>query len=218
MRGIWYPIVHMNKIMKILITLVVALMVSVGIIQANEGNVVLTGTDVSCEGVSLWKGNSYRVVGRCEGLVYPYATQLEHYVLWAKAIDKSEIVRVGEVERGYWDGSVKDSYTDLYLTAESNGLPRRPSETQVASGVVSGFGFSDSEAVTAPIATPAPLAEENDESMTVQNEVDKKIISNSTAGDVIGKIVRSLLVIVAVVIVIVIGTSLVFRRRGSVST
>ena len=208
----------MNKITKILVTLIVALIASTGITQANEGNVVLTGTDVSCEGVSLWKGNSYRVVGRCEGLVYPYATQLEHYVLWAKEINKSEIVRVGEVERGYWDGSVKDSFTDLYLTAESNGLPRRPSETQVASGVVSEFGFSDSEIVTAPIVTPAPLVEESDESMTVQNGVEKKTISSGTAGDVIGKIIKSLLVIVAVVIVLVVGTSLVFRKRGSVST
>lgn len=208
----------MNKIMKILITLVIAFVMSISVAQANEGSVMMSGDDVSCEGVSLWKGSSYRVMGRCEGLVYPYATQLEHYVLWARVVGDGEIVRVGEVDRGYWDGNVSDSYTDLYLTAESDGLPRRPSDVVVASGSVSDFGFSRAEVDNKPVSTPAPLVPDSADSMTVQSGTDQVDVSGTAAGDVIGKIVKSLLIIVAVVVVLVIGTSLVFRRRGSVST
>ncbi len=208
----------MKQLFAGFVAIVFSLILTTNVVIANEGTVELSGSDVSCEGVSLWKGNSYRVVGRCEGLVYPYATQLEHYVLWAKTTGKGELVRVGEVERGYWDGNVSESYTDLYMTAESNGLPRRPSDNSVVSGMVREFGFSASESVSAPVATPAPIASENTGEMTVQKGAEAVSASTGAVGSVIGKIVRSLLVIIAVVVVLVIGTSLVFRRRGSVST
>lgn len=208
----------MNKIFSVLVSLVFALIITASAVSANEGSAILSGDNVSCEGISLWKGSNYRVVGRCEGLVYPYATQQDHYVLWAKTAEGGELVRVGEVDRGYWDGNVADSFTSLYLTAESDGLPRRPSTSQVASGSVAEFGFSNSEEVSAPVSTPAPLGQDETGSMTVQGVDASADTSTGAVGSVIGKIVKSLLIIVAVVIVLVIGTSLVFRRRGSVST
>lgn len=187
-----------------------------GVAQANEGNVALTGTDVACEGVSLWKSSNFRVTGRCDGLVYPYATQQDSYVLWARTETRGEIVRVSEIDRGYFDGNVPESFTDLYVTAESQGLPRRPSETQIASGTVTLFSFDKGQ--DAAVATPAPLAQPESESMTVQNGIAGTVAAGTTAGSVIGKILRSLLIIIAVVVVLVIGASLIFRRRGSVST
>lgn len=186
-------------------------------VRANEGRVELTGAEIACEGISLWKGRNYRVTGRCDGLVYPYQTQKDHYVLWAKALDNGVLVRVADVETGYFDGSVGERFTDLYLTAESDGLPRRPSSDQVASGKLSGFGFTSGEEAG---PTPAPLAQEETSggTMTVQKAAESVTASSATVGSVIGKIVRSLLVIIGVVIALVIGTSLIFRRRGSVSS
>lgn len=206
----------MKKLLFGLSAIVLALTVLAGGAQAREGRIEISGDEVACEGVSLWKERNYRVTGRCDGLVYPYETRLEHYVLWAKTDERGEIVRVSEIENGYFDGNVSDAFASLYVTAESDGLPRRPSATQIASGTVSLFSFVKGEEGPA-IATPAPLAEEAGTGTTVQSAVGNAT-SGSQVGEVIGKIVRSLLVIIGVVIVLVIGTSLVFRRRGSVST
>jgi len=206
----------MKKLSAGVVALIFVLSALTGSAQAREGSLSISGNDVLCEGVSLWKERNYRVTGRCDGLVYPYETRLEHYVLWAKTDERGELVRVSEIDRGYFDGNVSDAFTSLYVTAETDGLPRRPSESQVASGTVSLFAFAGGDKVA--VATPAPLLEETaGEGITVQDAVSKAG-SGSQVGDVIGKIVRSLLVIIAVVVVLVIGTSLVFRRRGSVST
>jgi len=211
---LWYPIVSMKKLVLVLVVWVGALAWTARV-QAQEGTVALSGEGVVCEGISLWKERNYRVTGRCEGLVYPHATQLEHYVLWAKPVGRSELVRVAEVDRGYFDGNVSEGIEALYMTAESDGLPRRPSSTQVASGGVTEFSFATGE--VQPVETPAPLGESETqkEGLTVQNGAGAA--SSGAVGAVVGKIVKSLLVIVGVVVALVIGTSLVFRKKGSVS-
>ena len=183
----------MKKMFIYLTALVIALAVTAGDVQAKEGTVELSGTSVSCEGVSLWKERNYRVMGRCDGLVYPFDTQLEHYVLWAKTDVRGELVRVGEITRGYFDGNVADSFSSLYVTAEGDGLPRRPSSSQVATGVVSKFAFARDGAVVEPVSTPAPIADNAGESMTVQNGATSQASSGNAVGEVIGKILRSLL-------------------------
>lgn len=189
-------------------------------VKANEGYLSLTGDNVACEGVSLWDRSSFRVTGRCDGLVYPYATQQERYVIWGKTTERGELMRISEVERGYFDGIIQDNFTDLYVTAEAESLPRRPSSAQVASGKLEAFAFAKGE--SSAVATPAPLAqqatqENNNGTMTVQNGAAAATATGSTVASAIGKILRSLLIIIAVVVVLVVGTSLVFRRRGSVS-
>lgn len=209
----------MKKIFLALGALVVFGLLATDRVAAREGVVELSGSDVSCEGISLWKERNYRVTGRCQGLVYPYKTQYEHYVLWAKTDGNAEFVRVGEIDRGYFDGNVNSAFGTLAVTAETDGLPRRPSELQIASGTVSGFEFAKDEGGTAVESQTAPTAESagEEESMTVQGEAVGADSAGSTVGSVIGKIVRSLLVIIAVAVVLVVGTSLIFRRRGSVS-
>jgi len=206
----------MKKILVGLFALSLMIVFGAANVEAREGAVKLSGGDVACEGVSLWKERNYRVSGRCEGLVYPYETQYEHYVIWAKTDNREEVVRVGEVDRGYFDGNVGSAFSSLYVTAESDGLPRKPSTMQVASGSVSPFSFATSGGVVEPLATPAPAT--TNESMTVQDKATSTVSSTSTVGSVIGKILRSLLIIIGVVILLVIGTSLIFRRRGSIST
>ncbi len=185
--------------------------------QANEGTVELSSSVVSCEGVSLWNENSYRITGRCEGLVYPYQTQYEHYVIWAKTDVKGDLVRIDEVERGYFDGSVAANFGSVYITAETSGLPRRPSDKTVVSGKIVGFSFDNTVTEVAPAATPAPAAADNG-TMVVQNGATQTVATSSTVGKVVGRILSSLLVIIVVVVVLVIGASLIFRRRGSVSS
>lgn len=204
---------YMKNWLTLLVVGIIALLAP-GTVLAHEGLVTMSNKNVSCEAISLWREGRYRVTGRCEGLVYPYATQYNYYSLWAKSEARGEIVRVGQVDKGYFDGSTSSAFTNLYLTAETESLPRRPSDKAVVSGSVAAFSFDKSQDTTVPQATAAPTTKS--ETMTVQQ--GQAASSGSTVGVVIGRIVRSLLIIVAVVVVLVIGTSLVFRRRGSVST
>lgn len=206
----------MKQILTALVALVLSIFVFAGSANAKEGHVTMSNSDVSCEAISLWKEGRYRVSGRCEGLVYPYATQYNYYVLWAKTDSRGEYTRVGEVVKGYFDGGIAESFSNLYITAETNNLPRKPSGKNVVSGSIKAFAFDKSEDTTVAV-TPA-ATETSTGTMTVQdNASTSTATSNTTVGKVVSKILTSLLVIVAVVVALVIVTSLVFRRRGSVS-
>ena len=188
--------------MKKLIGLFVCLFVFAGVAAAHEGSLDLTSGSVSCKGVSLWQDGGYRVSGRCDGLVYPYETMYNKYVLWGKTVDRGEIVRIAEIDRGYFSGNITSTFEAMYVTAEKDGLVRKPSDKQIVAGKVTPFSFDKSQATVAPIV--------KETTATVQPKT-------ATVGTVVGKIVTSLLVIILVIVVLVIGASLIFRSRGSVS-
>jgi hypothetical protein len=196
--------------MKKLLALVACLFVFAGSASAHEGIVDLTNSDVSCKGISLFQDGNYKVSGRCDGLVYPYETTYNKYVLWGKTVSRGEIIRIAEVDRGYFSGYIGSTFESMYITAEQDSLIRKPSERLVVSGKVAAFSF-DKSAVT---ATPAPSVAPASTNTTVQTT---PATTTSTAGTVIGKIVTSLLVIILVIVGLVIGASLIFRSRGSVS-
>jgi len=188
--------------MKKLIGLFVCLFVFAGVAAAHEGSLDLTSGSVSCKGVSLWQDGGYRVSGRCDGLVYPYETMYNKYVLWGKTVDRGEIVRIAEIDRGYFSGNITSTFEAMYVTAEKDGLVRKPSDKQIVAGKVTPFSFDKSQATVAPIV--------KETTATVQPKT-------ATVGTVVGKIVSSLFVIILVIVVLVIGASLIFRSRGSVS-
>ncbi|KKU88594.1 MAG: hypothetical protein UY18_C0011G0003 [Microgenomates group bacterium GW2011_GWF2_47_9] len=182
---------------------------------ANEGNISLSNPSVSCQGVSLWNESAYKVNVRCNGLVYPYQTQYEHYVAWAR-LENGNFAKIGEIDRGYFDGNVPDNFSSVIVTAESEGNARKPSDKQILSGDVTPFSFDKSKTTTEtiqPAVTPAPGTVKNGTTV-VQEAVSK---NGASVGSVIGSILKSLLIIVGVIIVLAVGASLVFRKRGSVS-
>lgn len=200
----------MKQITGILAALVIGLL-SASPALAREGNIQLSNSDVACEGVSIWRESAYKVTGRCQGLVYPYETLYDHYVIWAK-LDNGNIVRIDDVERGYFEGNVSESFKTISITAEGVGTPRRPSTKEVVAGDIQAFAFDKSETTApAPAATPVPQTN----GITVQNNVP--VQTGSTVGSVIGRILRALLIIVGVIIAVAVVASLLFRRRGSVS-
>lgn len=193
-----------------LLVLFASIFVFASTAAAREGSVDLTSNAVSCKGISLYQDGNYRVSGRCDGLVYPYETTFNKYVLWGKTITRGELIRIGEVDRGYFSGFVASPFDGMIITAESDGLVRRPSDRQVVAGAVTPFDFDKSQVTATPAPTTAPASGNGNTSTTVQG-------AKSTAGAVVGKILSSLLVIVLVIVGLVIGASLLFRSRGSVS-
>lgn len=196
--------------MKKLLILIVSLFVLAGVAEAHEGAVDLTTGSVSCKGVSIFQDGNYRVSGRCDGLVYPYETTYNKYVLWGKTTTGGAVVRIAEVDRGYFSGQIASPYEGMYITAEQNGLVRKPSEMQVVVGKVTPFDFDKSKVTTAPVTATTTKT-------TAVKDTKTVTATTSTAGAVVGKIVTSLLVVILVVVGLAIGASLLFRRRGSVS-
>lgn len=178
---------------------------------AHEGQLDLSGSGVSCKGISLYQNGYYRVSGRCDGLVYPHETTYNKYVLWGRTTARGEMIRIGEVDRGYYSGNIASPFDQAIITAESDGLVRRPSDRVVVRGNVAIFDFDKSRVSATPAPSIAPTTTSTT-GVTVQESA-----TESTAGSVIGRILTSLLVIVLVIVAIVIGASLIFRNRGSVS-
>ncbi len=182
--------------------------------SAHEGSIDLSGSGVSCKGISLYQDGYYRVFGRCDGLVYPHETTYNKYVLWGKTSARGENIRIAEIDKGYFSGNIASPFDGMFVTAEMDGLVRKPSDKQVVTGAVSIFDFDKSKVA----ATPAPATTTTSTSgITVQNATEKVSTATSTAGSVVGKILTSLLVIILVIVGLVIGASLIFRSRGSVS-
>lgn len=198
---------HMKKILALIVfTFLLATTAS-----AREGLVDLTSNSVSCKGISIYQDGYYRVTGRCDGLTYPYETTYNKYVLWGKTTGRGEMIRIAEIDKGYFSGNIASPFEAMYVTAEKNGLVRKASDKQVLSGKVAAFDFDKSQVTTAPATTttttPATTTTSNTSTTT----------SSSTAGAVVGKIVSSLLVVILVIVGLAIGASLLFRSRGSVS-
>lgn len=206
---VWYPIASMKKLFAGLAFALISLFVSPQV-GAYEGHVEMQDENVSCKATSVWRENDYKVVGRCDGLVYPYQTKFEHYVIWAHEVESDSLVKLSEVDRGYFEGNMKNSFDRLVISAEENGTPRRPSDKIVIEGGLVRFSFDKSEVeikTPAEVVSPAEVSEE-----------PAAAGEQSTVGKVIGRILAAVFVIVLVVVGIVVVSSLLFRRRGSVST
>lgn len=181
-------------------------------VLAREGSVDLAGNNVSCKGISIYQDGYYRVSGRCDGLVYPYETTYNKYVLWGKAIENGQVTRITEVDKGYFSGNISTAFNEMYITAEQNSLSRKVSDKVIVSGNIAPFAFDKSKVTTVTSTTPA------DTRTTTSTVVETdESTSKTTAGTVVGKIVTSLLVVILVIVVLAIGASLLFRSRGSVS-
>ncbi|MEI6691017.1 MAG: hypothetical protein WCL07_04720 [bacterium] len=178
--------------------------------QAFEGQIDISGSGVSCKATSVWHESRYRVIGRCDGLVYPYQTQYEYYTIWAHDSSRNTYVRIDDIDRGYFEGDVTSTFDKVLISAEQDSGPRRPSSYTIATGTVAKFAFDKSE-VSIPKET-SPVVSNTSKTTAVQSTS-----STSTSGSVVGRIITSLLIILLVVVGIVIAGSLIFRSRGSVS-
>lgn len=110
--------------------------------SAHEGRFTLTG-QVTCEGISVWRDQRYQILGRCEGLNYPYSEQIDEYNLWIAPVDATAPVRLGPVDKGIFQGSTNKQFNRIFITAESDGSSRTPSNLTIVDGNVKGFDFGE---------------------------------------------------------------------------
>lgn len=204
---------HMKKLIAGSALFVIASIFMVSSVSAHEGSVDLTSGSVSCKGVSIYQDGYYRVSGRCDGLVYPYETTYNKYVLWGKTSNGSEMVRIAEVDKGYFSGNISGAFDNMYISAEQNSLVRKMSDKIIVSGKINAFDFDKSKVTTVPATTTTTAAT----AKATTTSTTAVTATSSTAGAVVGKIVTSLLVVILIIVGLAIGASLIFRSRGSVS-
>lgn len=132
---------------------------------ANEGNITMQNGSVSCEAMSIWDSDRYRIVGKCQGLVYPFRDQLDRYFLWAIP-ETGNPIRIDEVEKGLFDAQTDQRFRDVVITAEEDSSPREPGGNVIVSGSLQPYVFSNSQsnavnpspgAVLTPTPTSKPL-------------------------------------------------------------
>ena len=202
----------MKKLMVVATLFVLASIVLTGSASAHEGLVDLTSGSVSCKGVSIYKDGYYNVSGRCDGLVYPYETTYNKYVLWGKTSVGGQMTRIAEIDKGYFSGNISSAFDGMYISAEKNSLVRKMGEMLVVEGKVNPFSFDKSQVTTAPATTTTTAT-----TKATTTKDAAVTATTGTAGAVVGKIVTSLLVVILVIVGLAIGASLLFRSRGSVS-
>jgi len=115
---------------------------------------------VRCEGISIWQDISYRIVGRCQGLVYPYSERLDRYYLWVTP-QGGKPVQISDVRAGIFDASSDKSFSSMFITAEDKIMPENPGKT-IVSATIEPFPFGSTIGVApTPITqtlTPTPIA------------------------------------------------------------
>lgn len=126
--------------------------------HANEGRVSVRNGTVVCEGVSIWESDRYRVTGRCQGLVYPFAERLDRYMLWVVPDTGGSPVRIAEVEKGLFTGQTDQRFRSLRITAEEDNAPRAPSTTTVVEGDIARFDFAVGTATKPSVSAPQASA------------------------------------------------------------
>lgn len=130
-----------------------------GAVYANEGRISMqNGPALSCEGVSVWESDRYRIFGRCQGLVYPFAERLDRYMMWAQSTRGGGPIRLGEVDRGLFDVVTDQRFTRVFISVEENTSPLQPSKTIIVAGDIQPYNFPSGINPQTAALQPTPSA------------------------------------------------------------
>lgn len=130
-------------------------------VVANEGVIFMKGAGVggSCFAASVFVEGTYRVVVTCRDLKAALSPEQNRYVVWLTEGNGS-VRRLGEVVNGKLAASTDVKFYQLFVTAETDGYGRKPSDQVLLSGPVQAINF-DADVVkpgegviVAPTPTP----------------------------------------------------------------
>ena len=125
--------------------------------MANEGIVLMRGAGQSgsCFAASVFIDGSYRVLVTCRDLKVALSPEQNRYVVWQTA-DNGNVRRLGEIDNGKLQSSTDQKFTQLFMTAESDGYGSKPSATVLLTGYVQPINFDTGSVALAPSITAAP--------------------------------------------------------------
>ncbi len=126
--------------------------------KANEGILLMRGTggtSGSCFAASVFVDGSYRVLATCRDLKTALSPELNRYVVWLTE-ENGKTKRLGEIVNGKLATTTNVKFTDLYITAESDGYINKPSENILLTGIVQTINFETGEVKPGADVTIAP--------------------------------------------------------------
>jgi hypothetical protein len=134
-------------------------------VMANEGIVFMKGAGVSgaCFAASVFVDGTYRVLVTCRDLKTALSPEQNRYVVWLTE-ENGKTRRLGEIVNGKMAMSTDAKFTQLYVTAETDGYGNKPSDSILLAGPVQAINFdagvvkSGENVIIAPTPTPKKAA------------------------------------------------------------
>lgn len=126
-------------------------------VMANEGTVLMRGAGVSgaCFATSVFVDGTYKVLATCRDLKTALSPEQNRYVVWLTG-ENGKSRRLGEIVNGKLSTATDIKFTEMYVTAETDGYGNKPSETILLSGPVQQINFESNVVNAGANVTVAP--------------------------------------------------------------
>lgn len=188
-----------------------------GSVEAGEGVISLEPDEGagSCYALSVYDDKRFDLLVSCQDLQMPYSAEFNRYILWV-GDGEGKVDRLGEISRGKFDGSFGKEFEVMFVTAESERSPRKPSGKRVLEGVVNEIPFAERKEAGSRVQ----FETEEEEVEPVEKEVSDSQVEEEKSSSGIGGVFRALGRIFLIGMVLLLGVVIVMtvitRRKGGV--
>jgi len=116
----------------------------------------------ACFATSVFVDGTYRVLATCRDLKIALAPEQNRYVVWLTA-ENGKTRRLGEIVNGKLSTATDSKFTELFMTAETDGYGNKPSDAILLSGPVQAINFVTGEMKPGEsiIVAPTPTLKNN---------------------------------------------------------
>lgn len=206
----------MKRVIISLLALTTIFLLSAKAVSASEGVFSLEPVEGSgsCYALSVYDDARFEILLSCQSLETPFSAELNRYMLWVED-SEGDVGRLGEIDRGKYEGSIGSEFVRMFVTAEGKRTPRNPSEQVVVSGTVKDIPFATQE-----------QREQDEEVREADSEVDEQVDNQveqkteeqeeNSAGSILRTVGRVFLIALVVLLGVVIVMTVITRRKGGV--
>lgn len=202
------------KLLAIAFFVAAALLLSLKPAHASEGTAELSSPTQKARcfvSSVLLKDFNHKLVVSCRDLVYPPAQNLFSYILWINPQGGGNPQKLGELGVGKADFGTNTTFTELFVTSETNDRVRSPSNRVIMRGSLQPITHLEGE-VEAAVAPP-----EREEPAEEFGEIIAEPTPTPTIAPqpgVLGGIRRVGLIAIIALFIIVLIIAAITRSRG----
>lgn len=208
----------MKRVIISLLALTTIFLLSAKAVSANEGvfNLEAVEGSGSCYALSVYDDSRFEILLSCQNLETPFTAELNRYMLWVEN-SQDDVSRLGEIDRGKFEGSIGSEFVRMFVTAEGKRTPRSPSEQVVVSGTVEDIPFvtqgqGGQDKKVREVESKVDEQADNQ----VEQKTDNQEEEQSTAGGILRTVGRVFLIALVVLLGVVVVMTVVTRRKGGV--
>ncbi len=212
-----YNIRQMKRAIISLLALTTIFLLSSKAVKANEGvfNLESVEGSGSCYALSVYDDARFEILLSCQSLETPFSAELNRYMLWVED-SQGDVSRLGEIDRGKYEGSIGSEFVRMFVTAEGKRTPRSASEQVVVSGTIEDIPFAtgnDSEQEEEVREADRQVDEQVDEQVVQEEDSQEE---QDTPGSILRTVGRVFLIALVILLGVVIVMTVITRRKGGV--